>query len=190
MDRNGLGHICRQIWLSSHMDHWLSRKFVLHFCTPGVATYQSSSQLVFSCNSDFFSALSYKLDLNLTDSICSNGQQKEESQSLDFQSMQWIIPQMGFSKGLKIYFLSQWQVRKERKKKSSPKTSAADVILRLYARLTGVSSKILNMLYHIFFLNFIIFRFQLYHIFFSTLSYFVFNSTSTYECITVSMNGV
>ena len=37
MDRNGLGHICRQIWLSSHMDHWLSRKFVLHICTPDVA---------------------------------------------------------------------------------------------------------------------------------------------------------
>ena len=90
MDRNGLGHICRQIWLSSHMDHWLSRKFVLHFRTPGVATYQSSSQLVFSCNSDFFSALSYKLDLNLTDSICSNGQQKEESQTMDFQSMNSI----------------------------------------------------------------------------------------------------
>ena len=187
MDRNGVGHICRQIWLSSHMDHWLSRKFVLHICT-----YWTSSQLIFSSNNEFFplnliwiSPTSFAVMVNRKKSL------------KQWISNQWILSQMRFSKGLKIYFLSQWQVREERKKKSSPKTSAADVILRLYARLTGVSSKILNLLYHIsfstlsyFFFNFITFCSQLYHILFSSLTHFVFNSTSTYECITVSMNGV
>ena len=167
MDRNGVGHICRQIWLSSHMDHWLRRKFVLHICTPGVATYQTSFRLVFSCNNEF---LSQHFPLNLIwISPTSFAVMVNRKKSLkQWISNQWILSQMRFSKGLKIYFLSQWHVREERKKKSSPKTLAADVILRLYARLTRVSSKILNLLCHIsfstlshFLFNFITFCFQL-----------------------------
>ena len=180
MDRNGVGHICRQIWLSSHMDHWLSRKFVLHICTPGVATYWTSSQLIFSSNNEFF-------PLNLIwispTSFEVNCQQKEESQTLAFQSMNHIRNEI-LKRSENVFSIT---VTSQRRKKEEVISKNFSCWCNLETLCTPHRGQLQNPEFVVsyFVFDFITFSFQLYHILFSTPP-----PRMNHECITVSMNGV